>query len=106
MDVKAAGQAKEESVVVPLPPWVKAAREGRWRALEQHGASVINARDANGCSPLCWASAFGRENCVAWLLLQRCELEFADVDGRTALHLAIVYGHSAVVAQLLAARAK
>lgn len=74
-------------------------------------ASVdINASDrrnkaSKSRTPLMEAARKGWEQGVALLLKEKCDLEFADESGYTALHLAVRSGKNAVVHQLLQAGA-
>lgn len=64
--------------------------------LLNHGAE-IDARDANGRTPLHWAAWKGRDDSVAWLLRHGAQPHVADGDGRCAIHLASISGSLMVI---------
>ena len=67
--------------------------------------SNIDARDAEGSTPLHYASGDGRQTFVKLLLDARADKDATQNDGKTPLQLATEYGHQEVVSQLLAAGA-
>ena len=74
------------------------------KALIAVGASV-NAIDANGNTPLHWASRRGDNEMVSFLLRNGADSAIVDADGSTALHLACACGHGTTVELLIEAGA-
>lgn len=68
--------------------------------LLQSGASV-DLTEANGQTPLFFASKHGHTEIVELLLDANADVNRVDEDGRTALMLAAKYGHSAICTLLL-----
>jgi ankyrin repeat protein len=104
-----------QAELAPLPPverlvelMMDAARSGRddvIPALLQAGVDV-NARDANGYTPLILASYSGREAATALLLGEGATVDLADGDrGNTALMGVTFKGHDAIAEMLIAAGA-
>ncbi|MBI4001142.1 MAG: ankyrin repeat domain-containing protein [Nitrospira defluvii] len=77
----------------------------RAKLLLDRGAN-IDARNAQGATPLITASGQGNIALVTLLLDHRARIDAADREGNTALHEASFYGHVRCVEALLAAGAQ
>ena len=78
------------------------------RALAEAGESVTRVEVEHALLPvlMCSAAALGDTASLERLLASGAEVDAADYDGRTALHLAASEGHPAAVALLLGRGAK
>jgi len=68
--------------------------------LLQFGA-LVDFTEANGQTPLFFASKYGNKEIVELLLAANADVNRVDEDGRTALMLAAKYGHCAICTLLL-----
>ncbi len=73
------------------------------QALVRADASRLNARDANGMTPLMHAAREKHPAAAAWLLEARADVHAADANRYTALHHAAFVGEPATTAALLKA---
>jgi len=78
------------------------------RALAEAGESVTRVEVEHALLPvlMCSAAALGDTTAIERLLASGAEVDAADYDGRTALHLAASEGHAHAVALLLGRGAK
>jgi ankyrin repeat protein len=66
-----------------------------------HDASLLNAVDRNGYTPLMWASARGHINVVGWLIDKKAAIQETSNHGFSALWFACTHGHPLVARLLL-----
>ena len=67
--------------------------------------SDASLKTVHGRTPLHWACAKGRLECVEALLKGKADLKAGDEAGMTALHLAAQHGHLEVCQRLIKAKA-
>jgi ankyrin repeat protein len=85
-----------------------AARDGAIQTVKKlisGDPSLRDARDENGCTPLIWACKGEHAGVVKYLIESGAEVNAADKDFTTALHVAAARGQSDVVEMLIDAGA-
>lgn len=85
--------------------WMALTEEIKGIDLLLRAGAELEARDAEGMTPLLLAAGAGREYTLRTLLAKGAEAKVVDSQGRTALHLAVSGGNAAVVRALLEAGA-
>jgi hypothetical protein len=73
----------------------------RLRALIRHQTHKINTTDSDGCSMLHRASQFNRSGVVQYLLELGADTQLRDRSGRSALHIAAMFGQHQSISLLL-----
>lgn len=61
----------------------------------------VDRKNSNGWTALMYASSFGHESVVDYLLKHNAQLNLKNPDGYTALMLAVISGDATVVSKLL-----
>ena len=86
----------------------EAAALGALSALKQlvDSGVPVDGQDENGCTPLAWATIYGRKDCCDYLLSKEADVNIADWFGRRPLHLAAIHGHLDIGKAYLARSAK
>eukprot|EP01052_Picozoa_sp_SAG31_P032042 SAG31_NODE_3469_length_4238_cov_2.647741_3_plen_91_part_00 len=64
---------------------------------------ALEAEDQEGRTPLLWAVDRGQAETVKYLLQLGAALDHQDVDGDTAIHMAVLCEHEDIVQMLLEA---
>ncbi|KAJ8520735.1 hypothetical protein ONZ45_g2454 [Pleurotus djamor] len=75
------------------------------RSLVADNPALINSVDADGRTPLHWASSSGATDIARYLLDQKADVDKTDGSGWTALHIAVSAGHEEIVRELVGAGA-
>ncbi len=91
-----------------LPDLWTAAKRGSLEEIHNALASgaKINAQDANGITPLCWAAMSGHKDAVAALVEAGADANGRNGDGATPLIAAAFLGRAEVIKTLLEHEAK
>ena len=76
------------------------------KALIQAKPAVVNEKDADGSTPLSWASIRGGRELLQLLITNKAELNSRDSTGATPLHSAAMANNKDAVEVLVAAGAK
>jgi len=75
------------------------------RALVEEDASLVNAKDVDGRTPLHWAAFSGAADIASYLIDHKADVNAQDESGWTPLHIAASAGQEAIVRELLGAGA-
>lgn len=96
------GQEADRTSIRPPDLWT-AAKRGSIEEIHDAltSGAKINAQDANGITPLCWAAMSGHKDAVAALVEAGADVNGRNGDGATPLIAAAFLGRAEVIKTLL-----
>ncbi|CAK7243968.1 MAG: hypothetical protein STHCBS139747_005501 [Sporothrix thermara] len=99
------GGAPELADEIVAAFWGRLVSSGDMNAADTRTASLVDARDGQGCAPLHVAAEAGATEAARRLLQRGAEVDAVDDFGRTPLHMAARYGRRDTAEMLVAAGA-